>query len=88
MRPPVRPRKRSRRSGSGFINVEGGLEARLGMLLEGPHDITAWPIEHSADLVSKPSAGRTRCKRQRGNNATKDTAKFGRRRHDKLNKKG
>lgn len=33
-----------------------GLETRLGIRVQGSHPVTAWMIEHSADLFSKYSA--------------------------------
>ena len=67
-----------------------GLEQRLGVKLSGKHPVTAWLVEHSAELLSRylvGEDGRTGYERLKGKKYQGETVEFGEKVHYRLNLK-
>jgi hypothetical protein len=68
--------------------VRRGLEQRLGLRLSAKHPVTAWLVEHCADLISKYQVGddgKTAYERWKGNYFTLEEIEFGEKIHYRLN---
>ena len=67
-----------------------GLEQRLGLRLSGKHPVTAWLVEHAADLLSKYQVGndgKTGYERWKGKPYRSEEIEFGEKVHYRLNLK-
>ena len=67
-----------------------GLEQRLGVKLSSKHPVTAWLVEHAADLLSRfhiGDDGRTGYERLKGKRCKEEMAEFGEKVHYRYNPK-
>ena len=67
-----------------------GLEQRLGLRLSGKHPVTAWLVEHAADLLSKYQVGddgKTGYERWKGKKFQQEEIEFGEKIHYRENLK-